>query len=356
MMFRLSIVAATLIVFAACKKEDTNQPLPPTPGKYTTGTLILNEGNFGSGNGTVAWYNPTDNQLEKDIFINTNGFPVGNVLFSATANQATNRVYLVVNNSQKIQVAKLENMENVGEIVGFSSPRYIQQVTSNKAYVTDWVSNTVAVVNLSTNTIDNTIAVGAGPERMAISGSRAIIANSGGFGVDSTITVININNDQVTRTEVVGDNPNSLVFDANGLLWVLCGGINDFNNPANSTAGKLVQIDPATFSITKYFDFSINTMHPTALRINKAGTVLYWLDNNYSGNVMEMNISAASLPVTPKIAGSFYNMNVHPVSDEIYTSDALDYVQDGIVYRYDANGVRLDSLRTGIIPGDFLFN
>lgn len=42
-------------------------------------------------------------------------------------------------------------------ITGFQSPRYFHAVSADKAYVTDWVSNTVAVVNLKTNTITSTI-------------------------------------------------------------------------------------------------------------------------------------------------------------------------------------------------------
>lgn len=356
MKIKVLLFCTVIAALVACKQETTTNPNPPDPGQYSTGVLIMNEGAFGTGNGTVTWYDPTDNSMEKEVFINANGFPTGNVLFSAFVNPIANRVYMVVNNSQKIQVAKLGSMESVAEITGFSSPRFMRQVGTNKAYVTDWISNTVAVLDLSTNTIASTIPVGAGPERMAVSGTRAIVANSGGFGSDSTISVINLANDQVTRTEVVGDNPNSLVFDANGALWVLCGGINDFNTPTNSTAGRLLQIDPATFTVTKSFDFPSNMNHPTALAINKAGTILYWLDNGYFGNVFEMNISAASLPTTAKITGSFYNMDVHPITDEIYTSDALDYVQDGVVYRYDADGTMLDSIRSGLIPGNFWFN
>jgi YVTN family beta-propeller protein len=351
-----SFIAAFFIALSACKTETTTTPNPPAQGQYSTGVLIMNEGAFGSGNGSVAWYDPTNDQVEKEVFINVNGFPTGNVLFSAFAIPAANRLYMVVNNSQKIQVAELGTMKNIGEITGLTSPRYMRQVGLEKAYVTDWGSNTVAVINLNTNTVDATIDVGNGPERMALSNTRAIVANSGGFGTDSTITVINTANDQVTRTEVVGDNPNSLVFDANGALWVLCGGIVDFSNPANNTPGRLLQIDPATFTVTRSFDFPTNTKHPTALCINNAGTLLYWLDDAYAGNVVEMNISAASLPTANKIQGSFYNLDIHPFTGEIYTTDPLDYMQDGVVYRYSPDGTLLDSLRSGLIPSNFWFN
>ena len=36
-------------------------------------------------------------------------------------------------------------------------------------------------------------------------------------------------------------------------------------------------------------------------------------------------------------------------------SDAVDYVQDGTVYRYTRAGVFVDSFRVGITPGAFCF-
>ena len=354
-MKRISILVLFTVLVLACKKEDP-KPTPQTPGKYAFGVLISNEGPFSSGSGTLSWYDKTANAVENNVFQTANGLPIGSVFQSVYADATLNRAYLVVNNSQKIIVTNLGTMKQTGQINGFSSPRFMLKTELAKAYVTDWVSNTVAVVNLNNNSITDTIPVGNGPERMLAVGNRVIVANSGGFGSDSTISVINALTDEVAATYVVGYNPNSMVTDANGTLWVLCGGINDFANPANSTPGKLVQFDLGTGSIIKELEFPTNTDHPVQLCRNKAGTLVYWLSNSYAGSVYEMNISAPSLPTAAKINGSFYAMNIDPLSDEIYTTDALDFQQDGILRRFNNSGSLMDSVRVGLIPGGITFN
>jgi len=347
----LGLVATLLF---ACEPEPT--PPPPTPDiKYADGILITNEGPFSSGSGTLSYYNPTTNAVENDIFQTANGYPVGSILQSVYSYQATNRAYLVVNNSQKVIVANRNTMAEVAEITGFSSPRYFTTVASQKAYVTDWVSNTVKVINLNTNTIDKSLPTGQGPERMLVYGSRVLVANSGGFGVDSTLTVINTFSDELQSTIPVGHNPNSMVIDANGQLWVLCGGINDFVTPANSTPGKLIKIDLATFTKIAELTFPNAVDHPTGLVKNNAGTLIYWLSNGYAGNVVEMNISAPALPSAAKINGTFYSLVLDPSTDEIYTTDALDFQQDGVMYRFSSGGALIDSVLVGIIPGGFSF-
>jgi len=68
-----------------------------------------------------------------------------------------------------------------------------------------------------------------------------------------------------------------------------------------------------------------------------------------------MNISAPSLPTATKINGTFYSLAIDPGTDEIYTTDALDFQQDGVMYRFNSAGAMLDSVTLGIIPGNFSF-
>lgn len=348
------IVSAALVLAVACKKDE--KPKPVTPATYSSGVLISNEGPFASGSGTLSWYNNATNEVENNVFQQVNNVPIGNVFQSISVDHLLNRAYLVVNNSQKVIVTNLDNMTYLGEITGFSTPRYLHKTDVAKAYVTDWTSNTVAVVDLNALQITQTLAAGNGPERMLALGSRMYVSNSGGFGIDSTLTVINMLTDQVQGSIVVGHNPHSMVTDANGALWVLCSGYNDFANPANSTNGKLLKIDPTTGTIAQTYVFPSNSNHPTQLCRNAAGTMLYWLSNGYAGEVYAMNISAPQLPAAAHISGSFYALNVDPVSDEIYTTDALDFQQDGILRRYLNDGTQTDSVRVGLIPGGIIFN
>ena len=50
-----------------------------------------------------------------------------------------------------------------------------------------------------------------------------------------------------------------------------------------------------------------------------------------------------------------YGIKVHPVTKEIYVTDAKTYVNPGTLYCFSPEGVKLWSVRTGDIPAHFVF-
>jgi len=93
---------------------------------------------------------------------------------------------------------------------------------------------------------------------------------------------------------------------------------------------------------------------PNSLDINKTGDTLYYLNKN----VYRMAVSTDQLPDNYFIrAGgndSFYTLGVSPES-HIYVTDANDYTRNGVVNRYNPNGVLVQKFETGIVPGDIGF-
>lgn len=173
------------------------------------GILVLNEGNFGQANASVTSYNPESGEVSQNRYENVNGSPIGDVLYSAT--EIGDRLYLVVNNSSKIEVVDKETFTKIAtiRIANEASPRELVKVSETKAYVTNLFGNSVSVINLETNEEVSTIAVGSNPEGIAVVDELAYVANSG-FGNGNTISVINTSSDTVMRTITVGDNPLSI--------------------------------------------------------------------------------------------------------------------------------------------------
>ena len=71
-----------------------------------------------------------------------------------------------------------------------------------------------------------------------------------------------------------------------------------------------------------------------------------------------MGINSRHLPDEPFIGSNghlFYSLDVDPQLNDIYVADAIDYTQSAMIYRYNRNGVLLDSFYVGITPGDYLF-
>ena len=341
-----TLIIASLII--SCTR-DTN--IPDSKGIYDDGYFVTNEGNFGSGNGSISFIS-NDGVVENNVFVTTNSFPLGDVVQSMTI--IDENVYIVVNNSSKIEVASIDSMISLGTIEDIVSPRYIIEVSSTKAYISDWETNSVHVIDLNNLEILSTINVGNGPEKMIYSNGYVYVCNVGGWGYEKTISVIDANNDIVINTIEVGDKPNSIVLDVNDNIWVLCGGYTEYDanwNIVSQTAGSLVKITGN--SIMSTFNFDVGNS-PSDLVINDNGTSLFYSNGSWSKNVYKFNVSDLELPTTPIISRNFYGLGYD--DGYIYGSNAVDYVQNGWSYKYTESGTIVDSVQVGIIPGSYCFN
>lgn len=230
------------------------------------------------------------------------------------------------------------------EITGFNSPRYFVPITNNKAYVSDIYANCIYVVNLSDNTITSTIPLSHDSQQMVMMYGKVFVTSM----YSDKIIVVNTTTDQVSDSITVAWAPGSVCQDKNGALWVMCSGDSLLNK-----SSALVQINPLSNSVIKSFTFSGNHA-PWRLCMNAQNDTLYYLDRN----VYRMSIYDAQLPVDAFINGSanlFYGLGVDPLLNEVYVADAVDYIQQGVVYRYNTDGALLHQFRTGNIPSGFYF-
>jgi YVTN family beta-propeller protein len=344
------IGAYTLVIMAlsSCKKDSIEDVY--VAGNYEDGYFVTNEGNFGTGNGSISFVDDYG-FIENDVFSSVNSFALGDVVQSM--NIINDYAYILVNNSSKIEVASIDSMISVATI-NVSQPRYMVKVSDEKAYVTDWGINGVQVIDLASNTISTTIACGAGPEGITVANGFAYVCNVGGWGLDNTVSVINSSTDLIETTLTVGDKPNSVVVDANGAVWVLTGGYTEYDanwNVISETAGNLVKIVGNAIEAT--YTFPVGN-HPEDLIINDAGTTLYYSDGSWSKAVYAFNVNDSELSTVPLISRSFYGLGFN--DGYIFGTDAVDYVQSGWSHKYSSNGSIVDSIQVGIIPGGYCFN
>ena len=345
---KIGMFALAITVLSSCKKDNIDDIY--VAGNYEDGYFVTNEGNFGTGNGSISFVSH-DGVVENDVFASINSFALGDVVQSM--NIINDNAYILVNGSSKIEVASVDSMYSVATIDAVS-PRYIAKVNDNKAYVTDWGINGVQVIDLLTNTISSTIACGTGPEGITVANGFAYVCNVGGWGLDNTVSVINTTTDAVETTLTVGDKPNSVVVDANGAVWVLTGGFTEYDadwNVVSETAGNLVKIVGNTIEAT--YAFAVGN-HPQDLVIDDAGTTLYYSDGSWSKAVYAFDVNDTALPTTALINKSFYGLGVH--GGYVYGTDAVDFTQSGWSYKYTTEGTIIDSVQVGIIPGGYCFN
>ena len=348
-MKNLSFLLIVCIFFFSCKKD--KEVVSPSS---LNGIFIVNEGNFLSGDASVSfWERSTGNLIQK-----LNSFDLGDVALSMTIHNG--RGYIVVNNSQKVQVVSMENFSDGGEITGLSSPRYFLPLNKEKGYITDWLSDAVKVVDLNSRQIIKSIPTGGvGPEQMAFANDKLYVVNVGAYGDDSTLTVINTQTDTVLKTVIIGIDPNSIVHDKNGKLWILCNGDTgpDWIGTADDIAGSLLRINPENDSIEFNLNFS-QIDHPSKLTISPGGDVLYFLNglSGFDGKIFTMNINDNFLPNQPFIDKIFYGLGIDPVTNQILGAYVPGFSQQGYMFRYNSNGTFIDSMKVGIGPNGFAFN
>jgi YVTN family beta-propeller protein len=325
----------------SCKKDDETET--DTPFQASSGGMyISNEGNFQSSNSSVSFFNPHNSALTEDAYKQVNQTSPGDVCQSMSIMNGS--LYVVVNNSGKIEVCDLYLLNKKNTIGGLTSPRYIAQINNSKAYVSDAYSNKISIINLTNNTLSGTIDLNGWTEQMLLLDGKVYVTNM----QSEYLYVIDTTSNQVNDSILITRGANSICKDSAGKIWVLCGG--DYLLSIN---GALHRIDPATHQVEVSAGFSAGE-YPTRLSINGSGNSLYYLNTS----IWKMDVSASSLPSTPFIASqgnNFYGLGIDKVKNEVYVSDAIDFVQKGKVYRYKADGTAIENFTAGIIPGDFLF-
>ncbi|MBT9394725.1 hypothetical protein KLP40_16265 [Hymenobacter sp. NST-14] len=348
---RLLLGSAAAFALLACDPDNDPEPVTLT----TNSVFVVNEGNFLRSNADISQFSKSSGTVtSKALFNSANGRSLGDVAQSMAIRDSLG--YIVVNNSNKLEVVSLAKFRSKATISGLKLPRYFVAASSDKGYVTETVTydgsnGQVSVINLKTNTLIKTIAVGVQPERLAVSGSRLYVTNSGG----NTVTVINTATDAVEGTIPVGDSPNSVQVDQAGNVWVLSGGNVAYNadysvDYSRTTKGSLSMIVPGQLTAATR-ELDSNRSAPDRLTINGSRNQLYY---TYQGGVYTLAITDAALPATPLIRRRFYGLGVDPQDGTIYGGIGSFTAADKVI-RYRSTGAPLDSFTVGIGPNGFVF-
>jgi len=337
----IKIFLLSLLV-VSCNKNAT---LPPSNVTLGGGVLIVNEGNFRAGNGSLSFYSYDSTKLYNDLFFSVNNRPLGDVPYSISTKGT--KAYIVVNNSGKIEVVDQSSLVSEKTITGLISPRSMTMINDYKAYVSSLYSDSVAIIDLMSNSISGYINLGRSSEAIALIGNKAYISNwSGG----NQLMVVNTSSDKIIDSIKVGSEPESMVIDKLGRLWVLCDG-----GWSQQYFPELDLIDTNSDEVLKSFVFPTKSESPSCLKIDGLGQTLYFLDNG----VRQMDILAQSLPAGAFIAesgGHYYKIAINAINSDIFISDAGDYVQPGYLIIYKNTPEFVSKNRTGIIPGAMCFS
>jgi YVTN family beta-propeller protein len=321
----------------SCDKADDIKPLL----NLNNGAFILNQGAWLSANASVSFYRFDDHSVTPELFKKVNGNILGDVLQDLIITD--DNIFMVLNGSNYIQVVEREDFKWVETIEDLNNPRYLQ-VHDNSLFITQWGSGEgngqVVVIDLESLSITSRIDVGKGPEGILIHNNLIWVANSGGYKSDNSISIINPTTLSVEKTVEVSDGPKHFVVDATNDVWVICFGslIYDDNwSVVDETASNLVKLSGNTQELLKTIKIS-DTIHPSNIDINPAGSVVYTSD---SRGIFAFDTTNAleEFPESPLISGSFYGFNVNPANGDIYACQVTSFTQPGkIIIHNGTNG------------------
>jgi len=337
-MRKLLIITLTALL-ASCDNEI--DPVAESSGNI----LILNEGNFGSGNATIGLYSTDDTTYTETTFQSANGFFIGDVLQSISVEGEM--AYAVLNGSNKVEAFSLTDFSTVETLTDtvIDKPRYLA-ITGNTAYLTIWgtygenfslVDSKVGIINLNDFTLEKSIDTAPGVEQIIAADGKLYVTRNF-FGAYSNLTIIDAVSQTIITDIELPAGPDEVFIDEANRVWVAC------------TSGKIVEIDKANNTIAQTIDVADEIFADVALYNNE----LYFIEGE---SVKKINLDSQA--VTTVLTGlSFdllYAFDVNPFNGDIYIGDGIAFGSEGKVLHYNASGDLVASFTSGILPTAFIF-
>lgn len=346
----IHLVFFFLFLWLACGKNDEQPPVNPPPViNPELGLFVSNEGNFQQGNASISFIDLEKGVVTNDFFRAANARPLGDVLQSITILE--NRAYLIVNNSDKIEVVNYPEFTRIGEISNLTAPRYLLPLDGDRAYVSDIFANTIHIVDLKTMEKTGEIPFPGWSEQMLNIENTIWVSRPWLFSEEPTnyLYLINQSTNQLTDSVQVGYNPSAMALDKNGHLWVYCNEVPDKNQTP-----ILYVVDPSTKMVVKSIPSppSVTASFAPRLEMNPNQDTVYFI----MGDLFRLPIEANIFPRSAFLKANgqdFYGLGVHPEDGTIFVGDAAFFQQKGVVSHFKQDGSLINEYSVGVGPNGF---
>jgi len=333
-------IAASLIAFSSCKKD---QDLTIETENYK-GVFVVNEGGFGKSNGSIGLYKPGE-KTYLDAFKKANGLPLGDVVQSMSL--IDGNYYIVVNNSNKIEVVSQKDFKSVSTI-STPSPRYVLDVSYNKAYVSNFYANSIKVLDLNTKNISKSIEIYHNSDQMALMNKKVYITT-----FDNKLMVLNSVNDALVDSIATAPGLSKIVNIGGSKLAILCAGVVDWNNGSVIENGK-IQIINLGNVVESSFNLSSGSYGGSMVYVSNTGLLYFSLGND---KIYKMDLSGVITEFVTLDAGrNVYGLTYNASNSSIFVTDAGDFNSAGKVMVYDLSGNKTLEFDAGIAPNAILMN
>lgn len=364
---QICILYSIFCILCSCRGPEV--VLPPEPEQTgdtvkseIVGFYLLNEGNMGSNKATLDYYDFASGIYTRNIYASTNPNvaqslgDVGNDL-----KIHGNRLYAVINCSNLIEVMTADSAKHIGYIE-VPNCRYLA-FKDGFGYVTSYAGPVsfdkkvaqigyVAKFDTATLQIVDTCHVGYQPDGLEVAGDKLYVANSGGYmapDYEHKLSVIDLSAFAVTNEIDVAINLQYVRIDRYGILWVSSRG-DYFDEPS-----KLLCVDTRSDNVIADLQVPVANMWLDGDSLYVIGAQFSYITFQEEKNYNIVNVRTREIikekfiPEDLDIAHP-YGLMVHPLSKDIYITDAGDYVTPGLLHCIDNNQQLKWSVRTGDIP------
>jgi hypothetical protein len=354
-MKKISFLAlATVLCLCSCDKDEDPVICDTSSTDYSKGAYVVNEGAFQGNNASITFYDKSASAYES-VFSTVNGNDLGDVAQSMAI--GSDQGYIVVNYSFKIEVVNLATFERVATIVdpSIDYPRFMVEADENNMYLSNGsFSGSVIIIDKDDHTVSGSIPVGGGPEKMVKLGEQVIVANSGGWGLDSTISVIDIATEMLVNTIELSHRPIDMEIDNNMGLWVLCSGTTlfdaDWNVIGNSMA-QIHEVDVESGNVIHTVDIGVEGDHPSSIAFDVASGFI-WLVNN---GLHTLDTNDPNAGWTEVSTAAYNSIDYNPSTGDMWATEVADFTSTNSVSILDANGTVVSTFQAGIAPRQVVF-
>lgn len=331
------------VMMTACKKDEPGEGCEKE-FNFTSGALVSCEGKYPD-NGSISHVDLTTGEVTNLIYQDANcGVGAGISLQSVAFNSTKGYIVSSGSGGGSVQIVDLSTFTN-NKSLSFSYPRYMN-FYGNSAYLTNGSgAGKIYKISTQSNIVTDSVSVGSGPENLIINNNNIVVANSGGWSVDSSISFVDMSTFTVDTTINVGYKPKDIVEDKNGNIWVSCAGLSsyDANGP---TAPMLYEINPLTKAILNSYVVGTTDQSVNRITINSSKDVIYYY--HYNGDVFAFNIDGSSVNDPAIVSGSFYGISIDPATDNILTFDSKGFTSNAEMGVYSSTGDSITAYSVGV--------
>ncbi len=367
------LLALAFLCLFSCRTDDYVVPSEKeevSTGEDTAikGFYLLNEGNMGSNKCTLDYFDYATGTYHRNIYgeINPNVVKelgdVGNDIMIYGS-----KMYVVVNVSNKIEVLDAKSAKRI-KTIQLQNCRYMK-FKGGKVYASSYAGpvelnpnsppGKVVEIDTTSLAIERQVVVGYQPEEMEIIGDKLYVANSGGYmfpNYDRTVSVIDLNSFTETQKIDVAINLHRIRKDNYGDLYVSSRG--DYYNIPSS----LFLVDAATGAVKKDFHVAVSGMTIVNDKLYYYGNEFNYNTHSYVKTFGIIDVKTEQVIANKIIDQQYadeikapYGIAVNPYTEDIYLTDARNYVTTGYVYCFDKTGKFKWKTEGGNIPAHFAF-